>query len=716
METQEQSLDIDVGNVRLTDWPEEPSVRDLKKDLEEATTDHQEQVARVEEYLDNLNVTGSAKINAPKGRSRIVPKLIRKQAEWRYAALSEPFLSTDNLFKAKPVTWADKEGALQNQLVLNSQFNFDIDKVAFIDEYVRTLVDEGTVICKVGWDSQEEEYEAPLFEFEEAPDDPATVQLHREIAAMREQNPAEYYAEVPEELQDAHDLTVENGIPHRPVLVEGKTVTKTRSLVNKPWIEICDFRNVIIDPTCKGNVDDASFVIHHFESSMAELRKDPKYTNLDAINANDHSALAEPDHATDNVSNFTFSDEARKKVVVYEYWGYWDIDGSGAVKPIVAAWVGNTLIRMEKNPYPDQKIPFVVEQYLPKRKSTHGEPDGALLDDNQKIMGATLRGMIDIMGRSANGQMGMRKDALDVVNKRRWRNGENYEFNGNVDPRQGMYMHTFPEIPNSAMQMLQTMNMEAESLTGVKAYNNGVSGESLGQVAAGIRGALDAASKRELGILRRLSRGLCKIGYKILAMNAEFLEEREVVRMTDDQFVEVRRDQLAGKYDLKLDITTPEEDNAKAEQLAFMLQTMGNNMDPGMTTMILADIARLRKMPDLAKRLEDYQPKPDPMQQELQQLEREKLLAEIEEIRSRTAENYAEAQVDQAKARETQSEADLKDLEYVEQESGVHQERELQKISRQSEAQTKMKEREAQLKEEQERKKELRKYLSAAND
>ena len=716
METQEQSLDIDAGNVRLTDWPKEPSVRDLKKDMEEATTDHHEQVARVEEYLDNLNVTGSAKVNAPKGRSRIVPKLIRKQAEWRYAALSEPFLSTDNLFKAKPVTWADKEGALQNQLVLNSQFNFDIDKVAFIDEYVRTLVDEGTVICKVGWDSQEEEYEAPLFEFEEAPDDPATVQLHQEIAAMREQNPAEYYAEVPEELQDAHDLTMETGIPHRPVMVEGETVKKTRSLVNKPWIEICDFRNVIIDPTCKGNVDDASFVIHHFESSMAELRKDPKYTNLDAINANDHSALAEPDHATDNTSSFTFSDEARKKVVVYEYWGYWDIDGSGAVEPIVAAWVGNTLIRMEKNPYPDQKIPFVVEQYLPKRKSTHGEPDGALLDDNQKIMGATLRGMIDIMGRSANGQMGMRKDALDVVNKRRWRNGENYEFNGNVDPRQGMYMHTFPEIPNSAMQMLQTMNMEAESLTGVKAYNNGVSGESLGQVAAGIRGALDAASKRELGILRRLSRGLCKIGYKILAMNAEFLEEREVVRMTDDQFVEVRRDQLAGKYDLKLDITTPEEDNAKAEQLAFMLQTMGNNMDPGMTTMILADIARLRKMPDLAKRLEDYQPKPDPMQQELQQLEREKLLAEIEEIRSRTAENYAEAQVDQAKARETQSEADLKDLEYVEQESGVHQERELQKISRQSEAQTRMKEREAQLKEEQERKKELRKYLSAANE
>lgn len=712
METESvENLDLDVDEVQLTNWPQEPSVRDLKKDLTEAFTDHQDQVSKVEEYLDNLNVTGSAKINAPKGRSRIVPKLIRKQAEWRYAALSEPFLSTDDLFKSKPVTWADKEGALQNQLVLNSQFNFDIDKTAFIDEYVRTGVDEGTIICKVGWDFEDEEYEAPLFEFEEAGDDPNIVQLMQEIGAMYEQNPAEFYAEVPEELQDAFDLTTETGIPHRPVMVEGETVTKSRTLVNKPTAEICDFRNVIIDPTCKGNTDNASFVIHNFESSMAELRKDPKYTNLDQINVNNNSPLAEPDHATEDTSSFSFSDEARKKVVVYEYWGYWDTDGSGVVQPIVAAWVGDTLIRMEENPFPDKKIPFVVTQYLPRRKSTHGEPDGALLDDNQKIMGATLRGMIDIMGRSANGQMGVRKDALDVVNKRRWRNGDNYEFNGNVDPRQGMYMHTFPEIPNSAMQMMQTMNMEAESLTGVKAYNNGVSSESLGDVAAGIRGALDAASKRELGILRRLSSGLTKIGKKIMAMNAEFLEEQEVVRITDDEFVEVQRDKLAGHYDLKLDITTAEEDNAKAQELAFMLQTMGNNMDPSMIKIILADIARLRKMPTLAKKFEDWEPQPDPMEQQIKQLEMQKLQSEIRKIESETQENLAEAEVDRAKARESNSTADLKNLDYVEQESGVNQERDLQKISQQAESQTQMKEREHQLKQEDEANSELRKYL-----
>lgn len=690
MNVNDQSLSIDATNTPLTKWPNEPSVRDLKQDLTEAHTHHSSAVSRIQEYLDNLNVTGKAKVNAGKGRSSIVPKLIRKQAEWRYPSLSEPFLSTDDLFKASPVTWADREGAQQNQVLLNSQFNFDIDKVAFIDEYVRAAVDEGTVICRVGWDFQEEEYQAeePIVSFVENLE---YGPLHEELAALKAGDPNRYFQEVPQELQVAHDLTMANGVPVQPVIKGMEKTTKTRTTVNKPTVEVCDVRNVIIDPSCQGKIEKAGFVIYSFETSKSELEKDGKYQNLDQINVNANSVLSEPDHASDNPSGFSFSDEARKKIVVYEYWGYWDIDNSGVVKPIVAAWVGDTLIRMEENPFPDKQIPFVLVQLLPKRKAIYGEPDGALLEDNQKIQGAITRGMIDVMGRSANGQMGMRKDALDAVNKRRFRNGQDYEYNQTVDPRIGMYMHTYPEIPASAQYMLEQQNMEAESLSGVKAYSSGVSGAALGDVAAGVRGALDAASKRELGILRRLSGGIIKIGRKFMAMNAVFLDEQETVRVTDEEFVQINRDKLAGHYDLKLAISTAEEDANKAEQLAFMLQTLGPNEDPKVRTMILADIARLRKMPDLAHKLENYQPEPDPHQQAVQQLELEKLMAEIEEIRSKTAENYAQVQERNVKASNIQSDTDKKNLDFVEQESGVTQERELQKHGEQARSQMELK-------------------------
>ena len=49
-----------------------------------------------------------------------------------------------------------------------------------------------------------------------------------------------------------------------------------------------------------------------------------------------------------------------KKLLLENTGGIWDIDDTGEVKPFVATWVGSTFIRMEENPYPDKKIPFVL--------------------------------------------------------------------------------------------------------------------------------------------------------------------------------------------------------------------------------------------------------------------------------------------------------------------------------------------------------------------
>lgn len=674
------------ANKPLTNWAKAPTVMELKQDLAEAKPAHDSHITKVNTWLDNLNITGKAKVATTSGNSSIVPKLIRKQAEWRYAALSEPFLSTDDVFNVNPVTWEDKEAATQNQLLLNHQINTVIDKVKFVDEYVRAAVDEGTVVVKVGWEFEEEDYEAtvPVVEYRINPE---MAPMHEHLAQLKEESPSQYATDVPDELKEAHDLSVENGQPIEPVITGQEKVMKKRTKKNAPTLEVCQLANVVFDPTCMGDYSKANFAIESFESCLATLRKDKRYKNLDKINISNNSILNTPDHAVPNQSqNFNFQDEPRKKFVVHQYWGLRAIDGSGKLVAIVAAWVGDTLIRMEESPFPDKAIPFVVEQYLPVRKSNYGEPDGALLEDNQKVIGAVTRGMIDIMGKSANGQTGIRKDMLDTTNRRKFDKGQDYEFNPNVDPRQGVFMHTYPEIPNSAQFMLQLQNMEAESLTGVKAYaNGGISGASLGDVAAGVRGALDAASKRELGILRRLSNGMIKIGRKMISMNAEFLSDEEVVRVTNDQFVKIRRDDLAGNFDLKLSISTAEEDDNRAQELGFLLQTSGPNMDPEMHKIVLSEICKLRKMPDLAHRIISYQPQPDPVAQKMQELAIAKLEAEIAEIQAKAQKTMVDAGLSQAKTDTEQvkqghikSDTDLKNLDFVEQESGVKQERSLQ--------------------------------------
>lgn len=660
----EQAEDIIVDSENddsssLTDWVNEPKVSDLKQDFTDAKSSHETHVNNVVRWLDNLNITGSAAKTKQVNRSSITPKLIRKQAEWRYAALSEPFLSTEDLFNTAPESFEDKEAAEQAGLVLNYQFNCKIKKVAFIDEYVRTVVDEGTVIVRVGWDFEEEEQEVEVPDFEIQPI----------------QDPALY--------QQAIDQGQE---PFEQVQVGTHTEMQMVVIKNVPTVEVCDFNNLIIDPTCLGDLDRASFIIYSFETSLSELEKDGKYKNLDKINVTATSVLSDPDHTTKDETAFNFKDKPRKKFTAYEYWGYWDIDKTGIVKPIVATYVNDTLIRMEENPFPDQKLPFVAVQYLPVRKSIYGQPDGELLEDNQNIIGAVTRGMIDIMGRSANGQMGMRKDALDITNKRKFDKGMDYEFNPSVDARSAFYVHTFSPIPQSAEYMINQQNDEAESLTGVKAFNQGISGQAYGNTATAVRTALDATSKRELGILRRLGEGVKGIGRKIMAMNGEFLSEEEVVRVTNDEFTTIRRDDLAGNYDVELTISTAEADNEKAQDLSFMMQTMGNNMDPAMSQIILADIAKLRKMPTLAKQIEEYQPQPDPMVEEQKVLQIELLKAQIRNENAKAQENTvdvdykkAKTKTEEAKSRGLHTKSDLDDQAYLENDQGIPHQRDMDK-------------------------------------
>lgn len=671
---------------KLTNWAKEPDLAMLKADVEAAKPMQKEQMAKVAAWLDNLNITGSAKIKPRAGRSSVQPKLIRKQAEWRYSSLSEPFLSSDKLFTVNPVTWEDKAAAEQNELVLNWQFRTKLNTVAFIDEYVRTDVDEGTVVVRVAWlrETKQVKVMAPVYEYHPMAD-PQQVQALQQAMQMEEENP-NGFLNLPPDVIESVKYSMEVQAPMLAKQVGEQEVEQEKVIRNEPIVEVVNSANLIIDATCGSDPDKAMFAAYSEEVTRGYLRSDKRFKNLASVDWG-RSILAEPDHQTQGPAEINFADESRQKVVLNQWYGLYDIEGKGNLTPIYAAWVGNTMVRCEETPFPDGKPPFVIVPYLPQKRSLYGEPDGELLTDNQKILGAVTRGMIDTMARSANGQRGMAKNMLDVPNKRRFDAGEDYEFNPSIHPANGTIEHKYPEIPGSAMGMLQLMNGEAESLTGVKTFSaSGISGNALGATATGAKGALSAASTREMGILRRLAKGMSIIGAKVIAMNQEFLSEEEVVRVTNEKFVTVRREDLKGAFDLQVVIATADEDNAKAQELAFMLQTAAQSMDTGERQLIMAEIARLRRMPDLAHAIKNYQPQPDPLQQQMQQLQLEKLQKEIALIEAQTMEAQALAQHNMARAKNAGAVADKTNLDYVNDQTGVTHSRRMDELGAQSDA------------------------------
>lgn len=657
----------------LVDWENPPSVSDLKNDLSEAKSTHDAYVAKVNNWINVLRGRLNPKVKIAEGRSHVQPKLVRKQNEWRYSALEEPFLSTQDMFIVDPVTYKDVQAARQNQLILNKQFRVDINKTKFINQYVRAAVNTGTAIVKLSWETKTGVVTEEVPTLAQTLDDAlAYLQNQVNMGQMTE--------------EEAHVL-LQSG---QPIQVGTHPEEVEKEIINRPVLQVRDSRNIIIDPSCEGDINKAQFIIDRFLSDLSTLKKDGRYKNLERISDSAYTSSGEDYYYESNSKQdpfFTFADKPRKKLIVYEYWGYWDIHNDGVTVPIVATWVGDTMIRLEENPYPDQKLPFVLVQYLPPdTDSVYGDADAALLEDNQNIIGAVTRSIIDLIGRSANAQQGVRKDLLDPINRDRFNKGLDFEFNPVANVNDAMYMTKLPEIPRSALEIIQLQNNEAEAISGVKAFSGGISSQALGNSATGIRSALDAVSKRELGILRRLSDGLIEIGRKVVAMNGAWLPDEEVIRITDDEFVSIKRDDLAGNFDLSLEISTAEMDNEKAQELAFMLQTVGTTLPFDVTKIILCKIADLRKLPDLSKMIADYQPSPDPLQQENVQLQNNLLKAQIFNEEAKGKENevdvqlkHAKTQNELAKAKLSSSVADKNDLDYVEQASGLQQARELQK-------------------------------------
>lgn len=681
VDNEEEQGDNTEGPVKLTNWKKEPSILELKTEFESTKNSQSAIINNIDDWNDMRNATGAYKPKSIKGRSSMQPKLIRKQAEWRYSALTEPFHTSNKLFNVQPVTFEDDDAAQQHTLLINWQFRTKLDRIRLIDNVVRSVVDDGSCVIRVGWEQHTkiEQVEVPVWQ-DEVSENPEFIEMLQQAMALQEENPRAFNETVPEEIQESVARSIEEGMPIECIPVGTQIVEEEIVLENYPTVEVVDMRNVYIDPTCHTNIDDAQFIINSYEVTKADLLKqEDRYQNLDLIDWENSDPLTDTNHYSNTPTDYSTNIPSNKKFVAYDYWGYYDIHDTGELVPIVATWIGNVLIRLEENPYPDGKPPFVLMIYNPVKRSLYGEPDAPLLIDNQKLIGATTRGIVDLFGKSANSQTGFAIGALDPVNKRKFDNGQDYEYNPTMHPSQSYIQHTYPEVPSSVYNLLEMQINEAESMTATKSFTGGISGNAYGDVAAGIRGTLDATSKREMAILRRIVDGIKRVGSKIVAMNSAFLSKEEVIRVTNSEYITINYEDLQGNFDLIVDIATAEIDDTKANDLAFMLQTIGPVVDPSITLLVLSEIAELKRMPALAHKLKTYQPPPpSEEEQEMMQLDLEAKRLEVEKLRS-------EVEFNNARAAKALAEADATDLDYLNTESGVKHERELEKMQAQAE-------------------------------
>ncbi|OOE37409.1 hypothetical protein BZG00_15615, partial [Salinivibrio kushneri] len=356
----------------------------LKADMKAADVLKQEQDSLISTWKAEYN--GEPYGNEQKGKSAIVSRDIKKQSEWQHATIVDPFVSTADIIKCTPITWEDTDSAEQNELLLNTQFSRKFDRFNFMSKAVKVLDREGTLVVQTGWDYEDEE-----------------------VTVMGEAVVVDEYG---------NETVVE------------QEVTETVVKKNQPTARVCRNEDIYLDPTCQDNLDNAQFVIHRYETDLSTLKKDGRYKNLDKLAKTSGEDF---DYDSPDDTEFQFSDAPRKKLIIYEYWGNYDVDGDGIAEPIVCAWINDVIVRLQSNPYPDGKPPFLVVPFNSIPFKLHGEANAEMIGDNQKVKTAVIRGIIDNMAQSNNGQVAIRKGALDQTNRKKFLAGANFEFNGTAN-------------------------------------------------------------------------------------------------------------------------------------------------------------------------------------------------------------------------------------------------------------------------------------------
>ena len=464
-------------------WKNAPSFRDLDNDVS-GSSGVQEELRETLLHYKEIKEGGKPIVVKP-GKSNVRPKVVRKQQEWKYPAMEEPFLNTQNMFDIRPRTYEDAAAAEQNALLLNYQYSTKIDKTKLINDIVRTIVDEGTVIVKTGWIA---EYGMKTVERERD----TYANPEESLAMMQEMVQTGQMSPEQAEAMMASGQPMVNGT--EKYYVEEETLVK-----NQPTQEVCDNANVGIDPKCGGDLSAAGFIWHEYDTSYSELLKN-KYTvhedgsvsgyyyNIDAAIQSDGD-VSYDENRPEAYNEFKYTDKARKKVRSVEYWGYWDIQGDGVLVSIVAEWVNSVLIRLEENPYPHKELPFSVSTYMPILRSTHGEPDAPILEENQISIGKMTRAAQDITSTMAVGQEFIDSQFFgSPAMKNQYEKGNTVYYQSGFDPKRSIYRRSVDPIDKSIFQMIELNTNEAESLSGTKAFSGGINGAAaLGASATGIR-------------------------------------------------------------------------------------------------------------------------------------------------------------------------------------------------------------------------------------
>ncbi len=473
----------------------------------------------------------------------------------------------------------------------------------------------------------------------------------------------------------------------RDIQEQGTVFIKSGWGDNMPVVEQVNFKEIIIDPSAR-SLQAAKFVIQRRKLSISDILANPGWFGKHTLDSlSQLSGVVDTEYDSDanegfgQDTNYNYSDRAREMVEIFEYYGVLDIEGNGVLTPVLGIWNEDLLLRFTESPYPDSwnGNPFDSAVYTSRSFNVYGDGIAPLVGDYQKVRTGFMREIMNNANKANQTQIASRKGSIDVANKRKMMNGEDYEYLG-AEP--GIIKGEFNQVPPSVFQILEQFKIEEEELSGISRQNAGVDGiAGSAHTATAVSIAQSNADKRLQQIVRHMQDMFESMFTKWIDLNVMMLRNGVVknkvamnrpelytqLGMNQPDMVPVNGMELNGKYDLIIQVGTAEQKRIQNQNILMMMQQVqmqANVISPSVSLALLAQLAGNMDMAGLSSQLSatansvvEQEKSGQPSEQE--QIAKETAMLEMEKLNSEIDENNASAAKDQASAAGTHTETVL---------------------------------------------------------
>ncbi|MCK9492697.1 MAG: hypothetical protein M0Q24_11505 [Sulfurimonas sp.] len=466
---------------------------------------------------------------------------VKDIVEWLMPSFTEVYFGADKIVGIFGRTPDDDPEVLEK--VIQYQMQTQNNGYVIIDQWIRDAVESGLGVTKLDWEIVEEKklnwYQATAAEFYSIP-----VEIAEQSIKKVEALPDGTYKLLVRERVKTKDQPVLRNIKPGEYIFLPDEDNSGRNVFEcyRHYMLYDDIRRMGKTGAWKNTEDDFPFV--DTEAGQTNSMD----TIFDAI----RNYQGEDDQREGYLDVSTREgQEGRRRVIVYDCYGKYDVDGDGLLENVHAIICNGRVLFAEINEY--ERNPFFTISFYANSYQKWKEAVADYLQDIQDLKTALIRQIIINTAINNNRSFGVdinQPAAIEDIQS--GKQMIRVELNGQKSISDLLQAMPKYELAPETMPLIEIAGNWSEQRTGITKYNQGLDSDSLNKTATGITKIMAASQQRTRKMARDgAENGMVPLYKHLITLDKKHLDKEFAFRLTN-QYYEFHPDDIKGEFDVQV--------------------------------------------------------------------------------------------------------------------------------------------------------------------